>query len=115
MYSRAELRQLLRDAHALENIGTVHLQRGNIAAATSAFRQVLSEGLRDTFKHGVVSEPRSGAGGRFSFSNISTASTGYCDHKLFSRHVAAAIASTLVLQILPTNHTDTSRFKRFGF
>lgn len=35
--------------------------------------QVLSEGLRDTFKHGVVSEPRSGAGGSLALQAVAGA------------------------------------------
>lgn len=35
--------------------------------------QVLSEGLRDTFKHGVVSEPRSGAGGSLALEAVAKA------------------------------------------
>ncbi|HJQ62013.1 MAG TPA: tripartite tricarboxylate transporter substrate-binding protein, partial [Burkholderiales bacterium] len=35
--------------------------------------QVLSEGLRDTFKHGVVSEPRPGAGGSLALEAVAKA------------------------------------------
>jgi tripartite-type tricarboxylate transporter receptor subunit TctC len=35
--------------------------------------QVLSEGLRDTFKHGVFSEPRSGAGGSLALEAVAKA------------------------------------------
>jgi len=35
--------------------------------------QVLSDGLRDTFKHGVVSEPRSGAGGSLALEAVAKA------------------------------------------
>ncbi|MGQ0751228.1 MAG: Bug family tripartite tricarboxylate transporter substrate binding protein [Betaproteobacteria bacterium] len=35
--------------------------------------QVLSEGLRDTFKHGVVSEPRPGAGGSLALEAVARA------------------------------------------
>src|SRR5688500_15919312 len=32
--------------------------------------QVLTEGLRDTFKHGVISEPRSGGGGSIALETV---------------------------------------------
>jgi tripartite-type tricarboxylate transporter receptor subunit TctC len=35
--------------------------------------QVLSDGLRDTFKHGVISEPRSGAGGSLALEAVAKA------------------------------------------
>jgi tripartite-type tricarboxylate transporter receptor subunit TctC len=35
--------------------------------------QVLSEGLRDTFKHGVVAEPRSGGGGSIALETVARA------------------------------------------
>ena len=35
--------------------------------------QVLSDGLRDTFKHGVISEPRSGAGGSLALEAVARA------------------------------------------
>ena len=35
--------------------------------------QVLSDGLRDTFKHGVVAEPRSGAGGSLALDAVARA------------------------------------------